>query len=82
MFIGRSIKNVEERCKFLTCQKHSATLCVLRQPPTATNDLQRSSSAPPTTSNVCLHSAPFSQTLDELCPERCSERGPQDFADI
>ena len=53
--------------------KLSATLCVLRRPPTTTNDLQRSSGAPPPTSNVLLRSAPFSCTLDELCPERCSE---------
>ena len=43
----------------LTCQKLSVTLCILRRPPTTTNDLQRSSGTPPLTSNVLQRSSAF-----------------------
>ena len=66
----------QERFKLLTCQTLSATLCVLRQPPKTTNDLQWSSSTSPPTSNVVLHSATFSWTLTEFYPWRCSVTEP------
>ena len=66
----------QERFKLLTCQALSATLCVLRQPPKTTNDLQWSSSTSPLTSNVFLRSATFSWTLAEFYPWRCSVTEP------